>query len=66
MYEVMTMTDVLREAILSGAGPVQIKRAALTGGMRSLRKAGLMKLKKGEISFEQLLAMTISDEQALK
>lgn len=66
MYEVMTMTDVLREAILSGAGPVEIKRAALKGGMRSLRKAGLMKLKKGEISFEQLLAMTISDEQALK
>ncbi len=66
MYEVMLMTDTLRDAILSGAGPVEIKKAALRGGMRSLRKAGLMKLKKGEISFEQLVAMTVSDEQATK
>ncbi|MDX9730390.1 MAG: type IV-A pilus assembly ATPase PilB [Bdellovibrionales bacterium] len=63
LFEVMTITDVLREAILSGAGPVEIKRAALRGGMRSLRQAGLMKLKKGEISFEQLLTMTVGDGQ---
>ena len=66
MYEVMLMTDTLRDAILGGEGPVEIKRAALRGGMRSLRKAGLMKLKKGEISFEQLVAMTVSDEVATK
>ncbi len=66
MYEVMLMTDTLRDAILGGQGPVEIKKAALRGGMRSLRKAGLMKLKKGEISFEQLVAMTVSDEQATK
>lgn len=66
MYEVMPMNDILRDAILSGAGPVEIKKAALKGGMRSLRQAGLMKLKKGEISFEQLIAMTVSDEVATK
>lgn len=66
MYEVMLMTDTLRDAILGGLGPVEIKKAALRGGMRSLRKAGLMKLKKGEISFEQLVAMTVSDEVATK
>ncbi|CAN5426314.1 type IV-A pilus assembly ATPase PilB [soil metagenome] len=66
MYEVMLMTDTLRDAILTGQGPVEIKKAALRGGMRSLRKAGLMKLKKGEISFEQLVGMTVSDEVATK
>jgi type IV pilus assembly protein PilB len=64
IYEVMTMNDVLREAILAGAGPVQIKKAALKGGMRSLRQAGLMKVKKGEVAFDQLLAMTVSDDEA--
>jgi type IV pilus assembly protein PilB len=66
VFEVMTITDELREAILGDGGPLEIKRAALKGGMRSLRRAGLMKLKKGEISFEELISITISDEQATK
>ncbi len=64
IYEVMTITDILRETILAGAGPVQIKKAALKGGMRSLRQAGLMKVKKGEVAFDQLLTMTVSDDEA--
>lgn len=63
LFEAMTMTDTLRIAILSGNGPVEIKRAAIKGGMRSLRQAGLMKAKKGEISFDQLLGVTVGDEE---
>lgn len=62
LYEVMTMNDKLRIAILAGASPVEIKKAAILGGMRSLRQAGLLKLKKGEISLEQLLGVTVGDE----
>lgn len=65
MYEVMTITDNLREAILGNGGPLEIKKAALRGGMRSLRRAGLMKLKKGEISLEQLISTTVGEERAL-
>lgn len=63
IYEVMTMNDHLRTAILSGQGPVEIKRAAIAGGLRTLRQAGIVKLKKGEIPLDQLLAVTISDEE---
>lgn len=63
IYEVMQMSTPLREIILKGGSPVDIKRAALKGGMRSLRQAALMKLKTGQISLEQVLTNTVKDDQ---
>ena len=63
LYEIMVMSDELREAILSGNSPVEIKRAAIRGGMKSLRMAGLVKLQRGEISVEELLASTVGDDE---
>ncbi len=62
IYELMTMTDELRESIIKGATPVGLKRAAVESGMRTLRMAALEKLKKGETSVEQVLSTTLKDE----
>lgn len=63
LYEAMQMSTPLREIILKGGSPVEIKKAALKGGMRSLRQAALRKLKTGLISLEQVLTVTVKDEQ---
>jgi type IV pilus assembly protein PilB len=63
IYEVMRMSTPLREIILKGGSPVDIKRAALRGGMRSLRQAALRKLKVGQVSVEEVLTVTVKDEE---
>jgi type IV pilus assembly protein PilB len=63
IYELMQMSTPLREIILKEGSPVEIKRAAIRGGMRSLRQAALMKLKQGEISLEEVLTVTVEDDQ---
>jgi len=63
IYELMTMTDVLREAILKHATPVELKQAAIRGGMRSLRQSALLKVKAGQISVDEMLTTTVRDEQ---
>lgn len=63
IYEVMQMSTPLREIILKEGSPVEIKRAAIKGGMRSLRQAALQKLKDGLVSLEEVLTATIKDDQ---
>jgi type IV pilus assembly protein PilB len=64
IYEVMQMSTPLREIILKGGSPVDIKRSAIKGGMRSLRQAALRKLKVGLISIDQVLNTTVGDDVA--
>ena len=63
LYELMTMTDTLRDAILKNATTVEIKHAAIRGGMRSLRRAALLKLKQGVISIDQVIGTTVGDSE---
>ena len=62
VYEMMTMTNALREIILKSGSPVEIKAAALRGGMRSLRQAALLKMRAGLISLDAVLTSTVSDD----
>jgi len=64
IYELMTMTDSLRDMIMKGGTSLELKQAALKGGMRSLRQAALMKLKNGQISIEQVVFSTVKDSKA--
>ncbi len=61
VYEVMPMTDEIRDAVLSGATPLQLRRAALAGGMISLRQSGITKIKKGLTSVQEVLSKTMKD-----
>lgn len=64
IYELMTMTDTLRSAILKHANPVELKEAAIRGGMQSLRQSALGKLKSGLISVQEVINSTVKDSEA--
>lgn len=62
IYELMQMSTPLREIILKEGSPVEVRKAAMRGGMKSLRQAALRKLKDGYISLEEVLTVTVHDE----
>ena len=47
LYEVMEITDELRELILVGASALELKKKALETGMITLRRSGLIKVAAG-------------------
>ena len=61
VYEVMGIGDELKELILGGASALDLKRAAMRLGMKSLRQSALTKLKEGVISVEEVLRVSTHD-----
>jgi len=61
IFEMMTMTAGVKEAIYKGGSPLEIKRMAIQDGMRTLRKAALLKLKAGLTTVEEVLNATVAD-----
>ncbi len=59
LYEVMEVTDELREMILCGASSLELKNKALEQGMISLRKSGLRKIKDGLTTVEEVVRETV-------
>lgn len=62
VFEVMELTDELKEFILSGASSLEIKREAIRQGMRTLRQSALQKLKSGITSIEEVVRNTAADD----
>jgi len=62
VYEVMTISPTLRDLVLQRASAIEIKRAAVEGGMLTLRRDALMKLKRGVTSVEEVLKETAADK----
>jgi len=61
LYEVMPMKEELREFVLNGASSAEIKREAARVGMMTLRASGIMRLKEGVTSVEEILRVTAAD-----
>jgi type IV pilus assembly protein PilB len=61
LYEVMPMTDELREHVLSGATSIDLKRAAAQCGMKTLRQSGLTKVAEGVTTLEEIMRVTMPD-----
>lgn len=61
VYEVMTITEELKEFILSGASALEIKREAMRQGMRTLRQSCLDKLKQRITTIEEVVRNTAAD-----
>jgi len=61
LYEVMPMSEELRELVLNGASATDIKRAAISLGMKSLRQSGLEKLKEGVTTVGEVVRVTMPD-----
>jgi type IV pilus assembly protein PilB len=58
LYEVMPVSDALREMILNRASASEIKEQAVREGMITLRGDGILKLKSGITSLEEVLRET--------
>ena len=61
LYEVMSMTDKLKEAVLTGASSPEIKMEAIRGGMDTLRMSALKKIKEGVTTIEETVRCTVPD-----
>jgi type IV pilus assembly protein PilB len=61
LYEVMPVSEEIRELILNGASATEIKRIAASLSMKSLRQSGLGKLKTGQTTIEEVLRVTMAD-----
>ncbi len=61
LYEVMPMTDGIREQVLSGATALDLKRAAIAEGMKTLRQSGLIHVARGSTTIEEVLRVTMAD-----
>ena len=61
VYEIMMITDEIREFIQNGASANELKREAIRQGMKTLRMSALTKLKEGMTTLEEILRSTASD-----
>ena len=55
----MQIDDDLRELILSGGTAIDIKKRAAENGMISLRRSGLVKIKDGITTIEEVVRETV-------
>ncbi len=61
LYEVMPISDELKELILEGASTAEIKKAAIRLGMKTLRMSGLTKVAEGVTTMEEVMRVTFND-----
>jgi type IV pilus assembly protein PilB len=59
LYEVMEVTEELRELILVGASSLELRRKAVDEGMITLRSSGLRKVKEGVTTIEEIVRETV-------
>jgi type IV pilus assembly protein PilB len=59
LYEVMEITEGIRDIIMTGGTAVEIKRKALEEGMLTLRMSGLEKIRNGVTTIEEVLRETV-------
>jgi type IV pilus assembly protein PilB len=60
IYEVMPITEELRDGILKNVSTAELRAMAQSQGMKSLRQAGLLKVIEGTTSIEEVLRVTLS------
>jgi type IV pilus assembly protein PilB len=61
LYEVMPVSEAIRELILMGASASEIKNQAISQGMKTLRQSGLTKILEGTTSVAEILRTTMAD-----
>jgi len=59
LIEVMAIDDELRDMILSGGSAIDIKKRAVENGMITLRRSGLVKIKEGITTIEEVVRETV-------
>jgi type IV pilus assembly protein PilB len=60
LIEVMVIDDDVRDLILSGGTAIDIKKKAIENGMITLRRSGLVKIKEGITTVEEVVRETVT------
>ena len=60
IYEVMPITEEMRELVLKDASTAELRELAQRQGMKTLRQAGLVKVLEGTTTVEEILRVTLA------
>jgi len=60
LYEVLEVTDEIRELILIGASALELRKKAIDDGMLTLRASGLQKIRGGVTTIEEVVRETVA------
>ncbi len=58
IYQVMPITEAIQRLIMSGAGEMDLAEQAAREGVKNLRESGLLKVKQGLTSLDEVLSTT--------
>jgi type IV pilus assembly protein PilB len=58
IYQIMPITETMQAMILEGGNALQIAALAKSEGVNDLRRSGLIKVKQGATSLEEIVAVT--------
>jgi type IV pilus assembly protein PilB len=61
LYEVLPITDPIKELILNGASSMELKELAIEEGMKSLRMSGITKLMEGITTVSEVVRTSVKD-----
>jgi type IV pilus assembly protein PilB len=59
VFEVMEMSEGLRDAVIAGAPSTDVRRLAMREGMTTLRQSGLQKVREGVTTIEEVVRETM-------
>ena len=59
LFEVMAMTDTLRQLVLDNVSALELRRTACAEGMRTLRQNGLLKVCEGVTTVDEVVRETV-------
>jgi len=62
LYELMAISDKMKDFVMEGATANQLKKFALQEGMISLRQSGIQKIIEGRTTIEEVLSVTVADD----
>lgn len=63
IYEILKVDDQVRELVMKSADASEIKRMAMSLGMRTLRQDGVDKVRRGITTAEEVMRVTQGDEE---
>jgi general secretion pathway protein E len=58
IFEILPVSETIKQLILQGADAPKIKREAVNQGMRTLRQSALRKLAEGQTTYEEVIRVT--------
>ncbi len=61
IYEILRVDDAVRELVMQNSDAGALKRAALEHGMRTLRQDGMLKVRRGITTAEEVMRVTQGD-----